>query len=244
MDLKESVRIVEYKEIGKVSFIRKSAVRSLKITIKPFRNIQVTVPRFVSFEAAGIFVEQKQQWIKRSQARLSKYCSRLTIFHENSSFKTRDHILEILRHEKSTIRTIIRNGCIQVFFPHYADVNDSRVQIAVRKAINTALRLEAGRYLPEMAQIIAVRHGFQYKQLTFRNNKTRWGSCSRDNRISLNIHLMRLPQHLCEYVILHELCHTLKKHHQQSFWQLLDVVTGGKAKQLDRELNAFSPEVW
>ena len=244
MDPKESVRIVEYKDIGKVSFIRKSSVRNLKITIKPFREVQVTVPRFVSFESAGIFVEQKQHWIRKSQARLSKYRGGVTVFHENTVFKTHDHILEMGRHEKSTIRTIIRNGRIQVLFPQYADANDTRIQAAARKAICAALRLEALRHLPDLTQKLAMAHGFQFRQVTLRNNKTRWGSCSRNNSISLNIHLMRLPEHLCEYIVLHELCHTVRKHHQHSFWQLLDTVTGGKAKQLDRELNNFSPEVW
>ena len=60
----EPVRIIEDKEIGKVSFIRKPAARNLKITIKPFRNVQVTIPHFVSYETAVSFVEEKRGTIQ------------------------------------------------------------------------------------------------------------------------------------------------------------------------------------
>jgi predicted metal-dependent hydrolase len=241
---KESVRIIEYEEIGKVSFIRKTSARNLKITIKPFRNVLVSVPAFISFEAAGNFVAEKHQWIKKSQARFTKYSKGITIFEESTAFHTRDHILILNRHEKSTIQTIIRNGQIVVLFPDYADVKDPRVQKAIRKAILAAYRMEAQRHLPEMLRKLARQYNFQYGRVTLRNNKTRWGSCSKDNAISLNIHLMRLPQHLQEYIGLHELCHTVHKHHQKAFWQHLDKVTGGRARILDKELNGFSPEVW
>jgi predicted metal-dependent hydrolase len=241
---KESVRIIDFEDIGQVSFIRRSSARNLKITIKPFRKVVVTVPFFVSFEAAGSFVKEKQAWIRKSQARFTRYSKGLTTFEEDTVFNTRDHVLQLGRHQKATIQTLIKNRQIQVIFPDHADVRDPRVQRAIRKAVLAAWRMEAGKYLPGILQGLAIKHNFTYNKVTVRNNKTRWGSCSRDNNINLNIHLVRLPAHLCEYVVLHELCHTLHKHHQKAFWQLLDKVTGGRAKLLDKELNGHSPEIW
>jgi len=241
---KESMRIVEYEEIGQVKFIRKSSVRNLKITIKPLRNVQVTVPYYISFEAAGDFVEEKRQWIKRSQARFSRFKNTYTIFDNNTIFKTRDHVLLLRHHEKSTIQTIIRNGQILIFFPKFAVVDDHRIQRAIRKAIIVTWRMETQKYLPQVIQVLASKYHFQYNRVSFRNNKTRWGSCSRDNNINLNIHLMRLPQHLVEYVVLHELCHTVQKNHQRTFWDLLDKITDGKSRILDKELNGYSPQIW
>ena len=240
----ELVKIVEYKEIGKVSFVRKSAVRNLKITMKPFRGIQVLVPRFMSLESAGKFVEEKRLWIKKSQLKLSRYEKRMTVFTENIDFSTRDHMLVLGRHEKSTIRTVIDQGHIIVNYPDYADIADPRIQNAIKKGIVQAWRIEARVYLPERARSMAHQWGLHYEKISLRDNKSRWGSCSRDNNISLNIHLMRLPQHLCDYVILHELTHTIYKHHQKVFWQYLNGLTGGKAKELDKELNNYSTEVW
>lgn len=78
--------------------------------------------------------------------------------------------------------------------------------------------------LPDRVERLAKMHHFHYTSVTFRHQKTRWGSCSHKNRINLNIELMRLPEYLQDYIILHELTHTLHKHHQKSFWDHLEKV--------------------
>jgi hypothetical protein len=241
---KESFRIVEFKEIGQVSFIRKDSSRNLKITLRPFRGVQVIIPRFVTFKSAEKFVEHKIIWIKRQQARLARYEGGITVFDENTTFRTRDHTLIMGMHPKATVRVVIKNGLIRLNYPEYADAKDPRVQKVLRKAIHEVWHMEAQKYLPDLLNKLAHQHNFRYNRLSLRNNKTRWGSCSRDNNIHLNIHLMRLPVHLCEYIILHELCHTVHKNHKKPFWLLLDQLTGRKARQLDKELNKYSPEVW
>jgi predicted metal-dependent hydrolase len=240
----EPIKVVEFKEIGRVSFVRSYAARNLKITLRPFRGIQVTLPGFVSFDTADKFVQDKINWIKRQQEKMSRYEQTVTVFHEHTRFETRDHSLSLGTHAKSTIQATIRNGIIQINYPSFADIKDPRIQQVIRRAITAALKMEANKYLPEMIQRLALQTGLSYRQASVRNNKTRWGSCSADNRISLNLHLIRLPQHLCNYVMLHELCHTVHKHHQKSFWNLLDKLTHGKARELDRELNGYNPETF
>jgi predicted metal-dependent hydrolase len=240
----ENVKVVVFREIGEVNFIRKVTVRSMKISLRPFRGVEVTLPQFVSFEAAGKFVESKLGWIRKQQEKMKKFERRVTLFTKDTAFRTRDHILSIGTHEKSTIQTIIKNQVIHIQHPAFAEVTDARIQQAIRKGIVAALKMEANRHLPPMTDRLAKQFGFSYVQVSFRDNKSRWGSCSPDNRINLNIHLMRLPERLQEYIVLHELCHTVHKHHQKSFWQLLDKITGGRARELDRELNQYSPRIF
>lgn len=240
----ELLKIVEYSDIGKVRFVRKNSVRNLKITIKPFKGVQVTFPRSVSLEHAGRFVDEKRLWIKQSQQRLRKIENKTTLFGEDRQFSTKDHILILERHDRHTIKTVIGKGHVYVIFPNYANVQDPRVQGAIRKAIVNAWRIEAKKYLPERVELLSREFKLSYNRVSVRDNKSRWGSCSRDNSISLNIHLMRLPQHLCDYIILHELAHTIHRHHQKSFWLFLDQLTGGLGKKLDREMIAYNPEIW
>lgn len=84
---------------------------------------------------------------------------------------------------------------------------------------------------------LADKHGFTYSKVTIRHQKSRWGSCSVRNNISLNISIARLPDKLWDYVILHELVHTRIKNHSKSFWNELDKYVGN-AKAADAELKS------
>ena len=80
--------------------------------------------------------------------------------------------------------------------------------------IGRALRHEALRVLSKRLAALAARYGFSYTRVTVRDMRTRWGSCSSERRISLALSLMTLPEHLIDYVLLHELCHTVEINHQ------------------------------
>lgn len=92
-------------------------------------------------------------------------------------------------------------------------------------------RVKAEELLRERLASLADQHGYRYNRVTFRTQKTRWGSCSGRNNISLNIRLALLPPELQDYVLLHELVHTKVKNHGQDFWsELLRVAP--RAKEL------------
>jgi predicted metal-dependent hydrolase len=97
---------------------------------------------------------------------------------------------------------------------------------------------EARRLLVDRLRELAARHGFQYNKATVKNQRTLWGSCSHRNNINLNVNLLRLPEELRDYVILHELVHTLHKNHSRAFWRELDRFVGD-AKNLQRHLRQF-----
>lgn len=99
-------------------------------------------------------------------------------------------------------------------------------------------RQAARRRLVDRLNCLAVKYGFQYNRVFIKNQKTRWGSCSGKNNINLNVNLVRLPNELIDYTILHELVHTRVKNHGQRFWAQLDRLLGD-ARQLDRALNEY-----
>ena len=101
------------------------------------------------------------------------------------------------------------------------------------------MRREAKATLPRRVAELAHLYGFTYTNLTIRDSKTRWGSCSSRNTISLSLYLMQVPEHLQDYVILHELCHTVHHDHSSHFWALMDTVTDGKAHALRKELHRY-----
>ncbi|MDR1227047.1 MAG: M48 family metallopeptidase [Prevotellaceae bacterium] len=102
------------------------------------------------------------------------------------------------------------------------------------------LRAQAKQFLPPRVEALAQRHGFTYRGIAIKNIRSRWGSCSATNNLNFSIYLMYLPDDQVDYVILHELCHTMHKNHGPHFWALLDKVTSGRAKQLSESMSRYS----
>lgn len=102
-----------------------------------------------------------------------------------------------------------------------------------------ALRREAKRALPARVEYFARQFGFRYGRVTIRLARTKWGCCTSENNISLSLFLMTLPAHLQDYVIIHELCHTVHHNHSARFHALADRCMGGHEKELRRELRNY-----
>ncbi len=102
------------------------------------------------------------------------------------------------------------------------------------------LRAEAKAVLPQRVAELAARFGLEYGKVTVRAARTKWGSCTGRNDISLSLYLMTLPEHLRDYVIIHELCHTVHHDHSPRFHAMVDRLTDGREKLLARELRSHS----
>ena len=101
------------------------------------------------------------------------------------------------------------------------------------------MRREAKRILPAMVERLAQQHDFKYGRITIRATRSKWGCCTSQNNLSLSLFLMTLPTHLQEFVVLHELCHTIHHNHSAEFHALLNKVTNGREKELNRQLKGI-----
>ena len=131
-----------------------------------------------------------------------------------------------------------------ISYPEVLPVTHSGVQEGIRYGIEESLRLEAKSFLPGRLAWLAREHGFSFNKVTIKNLKSRWGSCSGRNNINLNLHIMRLPDELIDYILLHELSHTVEKNHGPRFWALLNRVTGGRARELDKKVNEYHTKIY
>lgn len=103
----------------------------------------------------------------------------------------------------------------------------------------TLLCAKANEYLPIRIAEIAKECRFKYSGVRITATRSKWGSCRSDNRISLSVFLMRLPKHLIDFVIVHELCHTVYHNHSKEFHALVDFVLGGRERELIAELKGY-----
>jgi predicted metal-dependent hydrolase len=79
-------------------------------------------------------------------------------------------------------------------------------------------------------------YGFRFNALNIKNQKTRWGSCSRKGNLNFNYKLALLPAHVADYIIVHELCHLSEFNHSRKFWELV-ARTVPEHKKIRKELN-------
>jgi len=200
---------VEYEGIGVVKYIYNPKARNFTIRINPKGEIRVTIPRFGSLRQAEKFLLSRKTWIQKKQHDIRKNYSDTPLLKEG---------LEIVVRDK---RFILKAG-----------TNGHNVESAFWKILVT----EAKQILPERVREISHFYNLPYRNLKIRKMKTRWGSCSSQNAISLNAWLVLLPDHLVDYVILHELVHTVHKNHSPAFWDLMERLSHGRAKPDRREL--------
>jgi predicted metal-dependent hydrolase len=81
---------------------------------------------------------------------------------------------------------------------------------------------EAARSLVhERIAFFNVHYKFAFGRITVRNQKTRWGSCSKKGNLNFNYRLVVIPPRLADYVIVHELCHLKEFNHGKAFWKLV-----------------------
>lgn len=230
--------------IGPVLFNPDRRCSRLSIRVKPFEGVLVSFPPGFSFEKAQKFVEEKKPWLNKALAKIKARESSHTIFNEETVFQTKSFSLVVQKAKRQDVRLQLKNGLLTAYYPEHMPVTHTPIQDAIRYGIEEAMRLEAKRILPQKTNAFAHKHGLFYNKLFIKNLKSRWGSCSVQNNINFNLHLMRLPEHLIDYVVLHELCHTVEKNHGPGFWQLLDRYTNGRAKRLAKEMKQYRTTIY
>ncbi len=126
-----------------------------------------------------------------------------------------------------------------IFCPKEIDFTQKGVQDLLKNAIIRALKRRAIDFLPLVLKELAERYELTFKRVKITGSRSRWGSCSAIKSINLSCYLMLLPPHLMDYVMLHELAHTREMNHGPRFWELLDEMTEGQAKNLRKELREY-----
>lgn len=118
------------------------------------------------------------------------------------------------------------------------DPETQRARDAKRKILSK----QAHECLPYRLEFLAQKHHYKYNKCRLSHANTRWGSCSSNRTISLNIGLMQVPEPLRDYVILHELAHLNHMDHSPAFWAEV-AEHDPRYKDHRKKLKHFSPGV-
>ncbi len=228
--------------IGDVLVCKHYSTRRLSIKLRAGERPKVVIPQLMNYDMGFRFALEKQQWIREHITLLEQKHEKKSNINETDEIVTRFHKVKIARHTGHNIMSRKVENNITLFFPEAADLDSIKYQEIIKAFTTEVLRKEAKNYLPGRIQKLAEKNGFCYSKVFVKNLKSRWGSCSAQNNINLNLHLMRLPEHLSDFIILHELCHTLHKNHGSAFHALLEKLCGNE-KILNKELKIYRTQL-
>lgn len=214
-------KIVNYHDIGEVLYRKNSRARNLTIRINSHGHTRVTVPAWCTYHRAEQFVATKRDWILKKSISIIRKKEKKLVWAAGESISILNGNIGLVRGTVHTFDIMQRNNDFIIELPIAYEKENNAYQQELINMLGEIGKYVAKVHLPAILQSLAEDNGFKYNKLTIRRMKSRWGSCSSTNNISLNSALVFLPDELIRYVCLHELVHTLHKNHSSIFWESL-----------------------
>lgn len=221
--------------IGTIVFTRRHNSARISMRLKHDNSLSVNYPWQVGFDDVLQFVYKNQGWIEEQR---KKNAEKRRIYYPGDIFQSRFHRIQIVTSPKASGYANIDHANVLIAIPGARPPEDEKTQQFIKQILTEVYRREARSFLPDRVKELADQHGFSFKAVFIKKLKSKWGSCSRHGNINLNLYLMTLPDHLIDYIVLHELVHTVELNHGSGFWKHLDQVTEGHAAQLDKEMKS------
>lgn len=220
------------KEFGEILLRSNSRSRHIIFRWKE-GHLQVTVPKGTTRQMVTESLESLRDRIRRLRQRSAPASAKITPdFH----LEVEGLRLEFSETALTRMQAQMKDSVLVICYPKETDFQDERIQLWLRKVVEHALALAAGKILPERLDELARKHGLSYDKVRISRAHSSWGTCNRARVISLSCYLLLLPCHLQELVMLHELCHTVYMNHSSKFHRLLNSLVGGQEETLNMEL--------
>jgi predicted metal-dependent hydrolase len=195
--------------------ILRSKRKTIALIIQKDGTLLVRAPRWVSGKAIREFAEKHSGWIRDKQAQVRAALpppAKQYISGENFPFLGREYPLEIVKEQKPAL------------------VLDTRFNLAesaqgnAEQAFQLWYREQATEIITWRVHWFADRHNLQYQKIRISSARTRWGSCSLKGALSFSWRLILMPMEMVDYVVVHELVHTLFHNHSKRFWDQVEQI--------------------
>lgn len=212
--------------------------KTVAIHVFPDGRVEVRAPAGSDFAAVEGFLRRRAAWIVRKRAEFARLPAapppRRYVSGENFTHLGRYYRLQVTEGERPWVK--LSRGYLEVTTPNKADSAVVRLQVEEWQQ-KQARRL----FYERMVALLPRFHPLTLPEpeLTIKTLKSRWGSCTFDGRVTLNLLLIQTPLECIDYVVAHELCHLVEHNHGKGFYALLGrVMPDWKARK--EKLNKFS----
>jgi len=190
-------------------FKRSSRARNLRIQVSLGSEVEVIAPNRVTELTIFQFIQEKQNWILNKLAHFDKFGD---FRKENDEVYYLGQIYKI-SNIPGTSNSVHFDG--ESFNLNY------HVNSKPKHVLEDWFRNEARINIKSMVKELAEEYKLEYNRISIKEQKTRWGSCSKQGNLNFNFKLMMAPEAVIRYVIIHELTHLTHMNHSRNFWRLL-----------------------
>lgn len=198
------------------TIVKSQRSKRLSLRITKYKGLQVIVPKNISQQSAIHFLQANYDWVKKHLHLLPN---------DSISAKLPDIIhlplinetWKVLPSQAISQRKIVQE--CKATCSLYLSGNIS-IELASEQ-LRIWLKKKAHEHLPQLVHHYSLKYQLPFKSISIRQQKTRWGSCSREKNINLNSKLLLLSSELSHYIIVHELVHTIHLNHSKAFWKMV-----------------------
>jgi predicted metal-dependent hydrolase len=215
--------------IGKFNFVfegtsldytlkRSPRARLIWMQIKPGQGLIVTIPDRYNSDLLAEFFARNSHWLKKHQQHILQSGNPLTPVDIGPANQVvfQGKVLQIMENRNGYTRNcaLIENNQLVFCRPVSSPALKS-------DDVRDWLITQATRLIKEKVTVFSGLMGLEVKRVSIRDQRTRWGSCSRLHNLNFNWRLIMAPESILDYVVVHELCHLREMSHSQKFWKLV-----------------------
>lgn len=193
-----------------VTLVRNRRARRYVLRLRPDGAARVTIPRGGSATDARRFAERNKEWLERQLQRMAARPSRPKEWWIGTEI--------LFRGEPVKLEAGVNGESGMIRFGSEV-VKATNPAADLRPTIERHLWRLAANELPPKVLEYAALHQLPVRRITVRNQRSRWGSCSRRGTISLNWRLIQTPAFVRDYLVVHEIMHLKEMNHSSRFWR-------------------------
>ena len=199
-----------------LEIVRKRNLKHIYLRVTP-KGVEVSANKHVPLAEIEAFVLSKSAWLRKHLNILKEKKKKQALVTGNEVYYQGEACLLVFQdHQLQQVELEFKE---QQFFIKMSKEVEQEI---LEELFNRFYKNRAIEFITPMVEIWSKKMSLKPSNIGFRKAKRQWGSCSSQNSLSFNYYLMKLPQSLVEYVVVHELAHIKEKNHSKNFWALVE----------------------
>ena len=193
--------------------IIKSKRKTLSLSINENAELIVRAPNQISNKKIEEFIIEKSKWINKNKNLMQSRINEMN--DSDSDYLFLGNIYPLIK---------VYENPNKIDFNGTEFITSIENQDTFKASLKSWYKIKFKEIAIPRLNYFSDKYNLKINQVRFKNQKTLWGSCSSKNNINLNYLLVMAPMLVIDYVIIHELVHTVHKNHSENFWNAVEAI--------------------